>query len=138
MALIINTNISSLIAQNNLTQTSNALQTSLERLSSGLKINSAADGPAALVISEQQKAQIAGLQTAIDNSSKGIALIQTTEGAERSQQPAGADPWSGPRFGKQRGQRSKHSGCQPGRSGERPGYDRPHRRQHTVRNQEGA
>src|SRR5207237_315253 len=79
--LTINTNIASLTAQNNLNQTQNALQTSLERLSSGLKINRGADGPAALVISEQQRAQIAGLQQAIQNTEKGVTLVQTGEGA---------------------------------------------------------
>lgn len=81
MALTITNNISSLIAQNNLTNTENSLQTSLQRLSSGLKINSGADGPAALVISQEQQAQMAGLQSAIANTSEGISLVQTTEGA---------------------------------------------------------
>jgi flagellin len=81
MALAVNSNVSSLIAQNNLTRTSGMLSKTLERLSTGLKINRGADGPAALVISEQQKAQIAGLQTAIDNTSKATSMVQTTEGA---------------------------------------------------------
>src|SRR5436305_1657360 len=81
MSLSITNNVASLTAQNNLSRTSGMLSTSLERLSSGLKINRGADGPAALVISEQQRAQIAGLQTAIDNSSKAIAMVQTTEGS---------------------------------------------------------
>ncbi len=81
MSLSIANNVSSLIAQDNLTRTSSSLSTSLQRLSSGLKINSGADGPAALVISEEQQAQIAGLQTAIDNTSKAIDMVQTTEGA---------------------------------------------------------
>ena len=55
---------------------------SLERLSSGLKINRGADGPAALVISEQQRAQISGLQTAIANASKAVNVVQTGEGAQ--------------------------------------------------------
>ena len=81
MGLSITNNVASLQAQNNLTRTSSALSKSLERLSSGLKINRGADGPAALVISEQQRAQIAGLQTAIDNASKAVSLVQTGEGA---------------------------------------------------------
>lgn len=81
MGLAINNNVSSLTAQNNLSRTQGMLSKSLERLSSGLKINRGADGPAALVISEQQRAQIAGLQTAIDNASKAVSMIQTTEGA---------------------------------------------------------
>lgn len=81
MSLAINNNVASLTAQHNLSRTSNALNTSLERLSSGLKINRGADGPAALVISEQQRAQIAGLSKAIENTEKGVALVQTVEGA---------------------------------------------------------
>src|SRR6478672_783667 len=81
MALSITNNVASLNAENNLTRTSGMLSKSLERLSSGLKINRGADGPAALVISEQQRAQIAGLNTAIDNTSKAVAMVQTTEGA---------------------------------------------------------
>lgn len=81
MSLAVNNNIGSLIAQNSLSRTSMNLSKSLERLSTGLKINRGADGPAALVISEQQRAQIAGLQTALDNTSKAISMVQTTEGA---------------------------------------------------------
>lgn len=81
MGLSITNNVASLTAQNNLNKTSGMLSKSLERLSSGLKINRGADGPAALVISEQQRAQIAGLQTAIDNTSKAVSMVQTTEGA---------------------------------------------------------
>lgn len=81
MALSITNNVSSLVAQDNLSRTSSQLATSLQRLSSGLKINSGADGPAALVISEQQAAQVAGLKTAIDNTSKAIDLVKTAEGA---------------------------------------------------------
>lgn len=81
MALTIANNISSLNAQNNLNRSSSALATSVERLSSGLKVNKGADGPAALVISEKQRAQIAGLQQAIENSNKAVSLVQTAEGA---------------------------------------------------------
>src|SRR5262249_52862622 len=81
MALTVANNVSALTAQLNLNRTSNTLATSLERLSTGLKINRGADGPAALVISEQQRAQIVGLQTALTNTSKAIALVQTGEGA---------------------------------------------------------
>jgi len=81
MALTIANNISSLNAQNNLSRANNSLQTSVERLSSGLKVNRGADGPAALVISEKQRAQIAGLKQAIDNSNKAVSLVQTAEGA---------------------------------------------------------
>jgi flagellin len=81
MSLTVNNNISSLIARDALSRTSNSLSTTLQRLSTGLKINSGADGPAALVISEQQRAQISGLQAAIQNTSKATSLVQTTEGA---------------------------------------------------------
>ncbi|HLJ94248.1 MAG TPA: flagellin [Gemmataceae bacterium] len=81
MALTITNNVSSLTAQNNLSRTTNALNTSLERLSSGLKINRGADGPAALIISEEQRAQINGLQSAITNTSNAVSLVQTGEGA---------------------------------------------------------
>lgn len=81
MGLSLNNNVSSLTAQNNITRTNAGLNKSLERLSSGLKINRGADGPAALVISEQQRAQITGLRAAMDNTNKAIAVVQTTEGA---------------------------------------------------------
>lgn len=81
MALSITTNVPSLFAQNALDRTSASLATSLQRLSTGLKINSGADGPAALVVSQEQQAQIAGLQTAIANTSKATDLVQTADGA---------------------------------------------------------
>ena len=81
MGLSIANNVASLNAQNNLTRTNIALTKSVERLSSGLKVNRGADGPAALVISEKQRAQIVGLRQAIDNTEKAVALVQTAEGA---------------------------------------------------------
>jgi flagellin len=81
MALFVNNNIPSLIAQNRLNVTQNSLNTSLERLSTGLKINRGADGPAALVISESMRAQIASLNKGIENTDKAVAFVQTTEGA---------------------------------------------------------
>jgi len=81
MALSLVTNTASLTAQNNLSKTNNSLSKSLERLSTGLKVNRGADGPAALVISEQQRAQIGGLRTAIDNTNKAVTVVQTAEGA---------------------------------------------------------
>ncbi len=81
MGLTIVNNVSSLTAQHNLGRASKGVAQSIERLSSGLKINRGADGPAALVISEKQRAQIAGLRAAIDNSEKAVALVQTAEGA---------------------------------------------------------
>jgi len=81
MGLALNNNVSSLTAQHNLLATNTQLSRSLERLSTGLKVNRGADGPAALVISEKQRAQIAGLKQAIDNTNKAISVIQTGEGA---------------------------------------------------------
>ena len=81
MSLTIANNSLSQTAQNNLNRTTKSYKSSLERLSSGLKINRGADGPAALVISEKQRAQIAGLKAAISNSEKATALVQTAEGA---------------------------------------------------------
>ncbi len=74
-------NVGALNAQHNLGRASHKLNTSIERLSSGFKINRGADGPAALVISEKQRAQISGLRAAIDNTDKAVAVVQTAEGA---------------------------------------------------------
>ncbi|NIR46501.1 MAG: flagellin, partial [Gammaproteobacteria bacterium] len=57
------------------------LRKSLEKLSSGMRVNRAADGPAALIISEQMRAQIAGLNQAVDNAETGVTMVQTTEAA---------------------------------------------------------
>jgi len=81
MSLSIANNVGALNAQHNLTRSSNSLNQSIERLSSGFKVNRGADGPAALVISEKQRAQIAGLRTAIDNTEKAVSVVQTAEGA---------------------------------------------------------
>jgi flagellin len=81
MAQIINTNIASLNAQRNLNTSQSSLATSLERLSSGLRINSAKDDAAGLAISERFTTQIRGLNQAIRNANDGISLAQTAEGA---------------------------------------------------------
>jgi flagellin len=81
MALVINTNVMSLNAQRNLTTSSSALATSLQRLSSGLRINSAKDDAAGLAISNRMTTQINGLNQAVRNANDGISLAQTTEGA---------------------------------------------------------
>lgn len=81
MALTVNTNISSLTAQRNLTNSQNTLSTSLERLSTGLRINSAKDDAAGLAISERFTAQIRGLNQGVRNANDGISLAQTAEGA---------------------------------------------------------
>ncbi len=81
MSLIINTNVSSLNAQRNLMNSQASMQTSLQRLSSGLRINSAKDDAAGLAISERMTAQIRGLHQAMRNANDGISLAQTAEGA---------------------------------------------------------
>jgi flagellin len=81
MALYINTNIASLTAQNNLSKTQSTLQTSMERLSSGLRINSAKDDAAGLAISQRMQAQIGGLDQAARNANDAISLSQTADGA---------------------------------------------------------
>ena len=81
MPSIINTNIASLNAQRNLNSSQSALQTSLQRLSSGLRINSAKDDAAGLAISERFTTQIRGLNQAARNANDGISLSQTGEGA---------------------------------------------------------
>jgi flagellin len=81
MALTVNTNLASLTVQNNLNKASNNLQTSMQRLSSGLRINSAKDDAAGLQISNRLTSQINGLGTAIKNAGDGISIAQTAEGA---------------------------------------------------------
>jgi flagellin len=81
MAQVINTNVASLNAQRNLNTSQSALATSLQRLSSGLRINSAKDDAAGLAISERFTTQIRGLNQATRNANDGISLAQTGEGA---------------------------------------------------------
>ena len=81
MASVINTNPSSLNAQNNLSKTQSSLATSLQRLSTGLRINSAKDDAAGLAISERMTSQIRGLNQAGRNANDGVSLAQTAEGA---------------------------------------------------------
>jgi flagellin len=77
---VINTNISSLNAQRNLSMSSSSLSTSLQRLSSGLRINSAKDDAAGLAISERFTSQIRGLDQAKRNANDGVSMLQTAEG----------------------------------------------------------
>ena len=81
MSSTINTNINSLTAQRNLNMNAASLSTSIQRLSSGLRINSAKDDAAGLAISERLNSQIKGLNQAVRNANDGISLAQTTEGA---------------------------------------------------------
>jgi flagellin len=81
MVMSVNTNISSLNAQNNLAKSQSKLSTAIERLSSGMKINSAKDDAAGLAISTRFTTQINGLNQAVANANDGISLAQTTESA---------------------------------------------------------
>jgi flagellin len=81
MPMTINTNVVSLNAQRNLSTSQSSLATSMERLSSGLRVNSAKDDAAGLAIATRQNAQIRGINVAIRNANDGISLAQTAEGA---------------------------------------------------------
>ncbi len=81
MAQIINTNVASINAQRQLNRSQNSMQTAMERLSSGLRINSAKDDAAGLAISDRMTSQIRGLNQATRNANDGISLTQTAEGA---------------------------------------------------------
>ena len=81
MALVVNTNVSALNAQNKLNNTSGALSGVFERISSGLRINKAADDAAGLGVSESLDAEIRAYKQGIRNANDGISLIQTAEGA---------------------------------------------------------
>ena len=81
MPQVINTNVMSLNAQRNLTTSGTAMATAIQRLSSGLRINSAKDDAAGLAISDRMTTQISGLNQAVRNANDGISLSQTTEGA---------------------------------------------------------
>jgi len=81
MSLYVNTNVSSLNAQRQLINSSGALDTSFQRLSSGFRINSAADDAAGLQITNRMTSQIMGLNQAVRNAQDGISVAQTAEGA---------------------------------------------------------
>jgi flagellin len=81
MASTINTNIASLNAQRNLSMSQSSLATSMQRLSSGLRVNSAKDDAAGLAIAERMNAQVRGMNVAVRNANDGISLAQTAEGA---------------------------------------------------------
>ena len=79
--MIINNNISSLTATNALSKSESAMNKSIEKLSSGLRINKAADDAAGLAVSEKMRSQIRGLEVAKRNTQDGVSLVQTAEGA---------------------------------------------------------
>jgi flagellin len=81
MSMSVNTNLFSLNAQRNLSKSQSSLSTSMQRLSSGLRINSAADDAAGLAISERMNSQVRGMNVAIRNANDAISLAQTADGA---------------------------------------------------------
>jgi len=81
MPMVINTNVNSLNAQRNLSTSQGSLATSMQRLSSGLRINSAKDDAAGLAISDRMNAQIKGMSVSIRNANDAVSLAQTAEGA---------------------------------------------------------
>ena len=80
MPQTINTNVLSLTAQRNLNMSQGALATSMQRLSSGLRVNSAKDDAAGLAIAERMNTQVRGMNVAIRNANDGISMSQTAEG----------------------------------------------------------
>ena len=85
MAITVNTNVTSLKAQKNLSMSSNKLVTSMERLSSGLRINSAKDDAAGLAISNRLNSQVRGLEIGMRNANDAISIAQISEGAMQEQ-----------------------------------------------------
>ncbi|MGL4578742.1 MAG: flagellin, partial [Shewanella xiamenensis] len=81
MAISVNTNVTSMRAQNQLNGANSKLSTSMERLSSGLRINSAKDDAAGLQISNRMTSQVNGIGVAMRNANDGISIAQTAEGA---------------------------------------------------------
>src|SRR5665213_4388944 len=81
MSLVLNTNINSLLAQNSLTSSGSSLSSALQQLSSGLRINTAADDAAGYAIVHGMPSQIGGLNQAAKNANDGVSLTQTASGA---------------------------------------------------------
>ena len=81
MALVVNSNIPSISAQRHLMESRSEMETAMERLSSGKRINNAADDASGLAISTRMDTQVRGLNAAIKNANDGISLVQTAEGA---------------------------------------------------------
>ncbi|HTF92249.1 MAG TPA: flagellin, partial [Verrucomicrobiae bacterium] len=81
MSLIINTNISALTAQRNLTRAQSGLERSIQRLSTGLRINGAVDDAAGLAISDRLTSQVRGLNQAVRNANDGVSALQTADGS---------------------------------------------------------
>ena len=81
MALVVNTNMNALMIENTLTNTNNAVSTSLQKLSSGLRINSAKDDPSGFAIANSFSAKVASMQVASQNASEAQSMLQTADGA---------------------------------------------------------
>ena len=81
MALVVNTNMNALMIENTLTGTNNSVSSSLQKLSSGLRINSAKDNPAGYAIANSFKASIAAMQVASQNAGEAQSMLQTADGA---------------------------------------------------------
>src|ERR1700749_2516948 len=81
MSLVLNTNLSSLVAQNSLTSSGSTLSSALQQLSSGLRINTAADDAAGYAITQSMTSQINGINQASRNANNGVSLAQTASGA---------------------------------------------------------
>ena len=81
MSLVLNTNIDSLLAQNSLTTSGSQLQSALQQLSTGLRINTAADDAAGYAIVQGMTSQINGMNQAVQNANDGVSLVQTASGA---------------------------------------------------------
>ena len=86
MSSMINTNINSLVSQNALSQSQNSLATAMQRLSTGLRINSAKDDAAGLAVSTLMSAQVKSINQAVRNANDGISMLQTAEGGIQEQQ----------------------------------------------------
>ncbi len=129
----INTNVASLIAQQGLANSQTSLDTSLQRLSTGLRINSGADDPAGLIASDGLKSEIAGINQAVANSSQASNVISTAEGgAQRGFKPPAQHQRAGRPVGQLRSPLQQRDRGQPvaGRFGHPEHH--PHRQQHHV------
>lgn len=83
MALVVNTNIPSIVAQGHASASRKEMELAMERLSSGQRVNSASDDAAGLAISTRLDAQVRGMSMAVNNANNAISLTQTAEGAQK-------------------------------------------------------
>jgi hypothetical protein len=108
MSLVLNTNVDSLVAQNSLTSSGTQLASALEQLSTGLRVNTAADDAAGYAIAQGMTSQIDGLNQASQNANDGVSLTQTASGAtDRSHQRPADDARSGRRIAQRHQQRGR-------------------------------